>query len=298
MHSKSPHSLSPSRWRLENRYMDPRDGSHLELRETLRCSLDFASICVKSSAHERIELRRAFLKFVKTAAEHRHGHWLTMRAIRHQCPVRLSNALMALRGEARYMQLRWSRASCHHRLTLLMRGIVRWRYERRASIRLLAQRREQAAQRRKTLVQLHARLLLWNWRRAHGTTRAALRASKLEFDTFVMCRTMAKWTAVAACEKETRWLLSQASDTIRARVLRGRIGWGFRIWYGCAESEACNRGRCQLSLKRWTAGSYRRRQQRKLLRIAHRLVTLLVCRRKYVAIAEWRKIATRRRCVC
>ena len=179
-----------------------------------------------------------------------------------------------MRSEAALMRLRWARALQHWRLASLVRGLVYWNSKLKVARRRAFERQRRKAQQEQTLVMLHARLMLWNWRRLHGVVRVALRGCAAAVQTARSSRALrlawGRWMDLRALAARLERRVGHVMERVRAK----RLGRGLRRWRRAASVRSVATARLRLALTHmrhapllWALRSWRR--EARLRRLMH-----------------------------
>jgi hypothetical protein len=281
---------TPERWRAQNRYVRtaenvivgreplsvaaPRSSPRRTywspeaakqdayLQEALRRNLGFASLRISIQTGLRDEIRRALHAWFEAAGARALQHW---------------------------------------RLASLVRGLVCWNTKLKVARRRAFERQRRKAQQEQTLVMLHARLLLWNWRRLHGAVRVALRGCAAAVQTARSSRALrlawGTWMGFRALEARLEhhvghvmeralrlawgtWMDFRALAArherrighVMERVRAKRLGRGLRRWRRGASVRSVATARLRLALTHmrhapllWALRSWRREARLRLL---------------------------------
>ena len=320
---------TPERWRAQNRYVRtaenvivgreplsvaaPRSSPRRTfwspeaaaqdayLQEALRRNLGFASLRISIQTGLRDEIRRALHAWFEAAGARALQQQLLDVAEHHLSVETLTRGLARMRSEAALMRLRWARALQHWRLASLVRGLVCWNTKLKVARRRAFERQRRKAQQEQTLVMLHARLLLWNWRRLHGAVRVALRgcaaavqtarssrALRLAWGTWMGFRALVArlehhvghvveralrlawgtWMDLRALEARLERRIGHVMERVRAK----RLGRGLRRWRRAASARSVATARLRLALTHmrhapllWALRSWRREARLRLL---------------------------------
>ena len=135
------------------------------LRAALRRNLDFAAIRVTIAAEQRVVAKRA-LRTLRSRTTVRRDLDGLQNVRADECAQRaaLRRGIGALRAASSVWRHRYARASRHAHLMALMRGFHRMKKDLETAKRAERAARRRAARQHRTLLQLHARLLLARWR--------------------------------------------------------------------------------------------------------------------------------------
>ena len=293
---------TPERWRAQNRYVrtaenfivgrEPlfvdaprssprRSGWSPEaaaqdayLQEALRRNLGFASLRISIQTGLRDEIRRALHAWFEAAGARALQQQLLDVAEHHLSVATLMRALARMRSEAALMRLRWARALQHWRLASLVRGLVCWHTKLKVARRRAFERQRRKAQQEQTLVMLHARLLLWNWRRLHGTVRVTLRGCAAAVQSARSSRALRlawrAWMDLQALAATLERRVGHIVERVRAK----RQGRGLRRWRRAASVRSVTTACLRLALTHmrhapllWALRSWRR--EARLRRLVH-----------------------------
>ena len=291
---------TPERWRAQNRYVrtaenvivgrEPlsvaaprssprRTGWSPEaaaqdayLQEALRRNLGFASLRISIQTGLRDEIRRALHAWFEAAGARALQQQLLDVAEHHLSVETLMRGLARMRSEAALMRLRWARALQHWRLASLVRGLVCWNTKLKVARRRAFERQRRKAQQEQTLVMLHARLMLWNWRRLHGVVRVALRGCAAAVQTARSSRGLrlawGTWMDLRALAARLERRVGHVMERVRAK----RLGRGLRRWRRAASVRSVATARLRLALTHmrhapllWALRSWRREARLRLL---------------------------------